>query len=305
MIIGFIGITNTSINLISNLILANTNVDFFIVDNNYSRVNQIIDEFRSLIDFGNYQNKISFEDYQSLEKADILIIDPNQNLVPGMSLADLGIENADAMYKISYLVRQSNFNGISFILGYPNAILCKIFSSASGLVPKKVFGLGNILENIHFNLLFKKLELGDNFGDEFFILGDLGHNFLVSKKIQAKNLDEEKIGIVNKFLEGINQSSIEKTIRKTAEHWLIASVLTEIFLDIFNEKQNFFLLNSWVESFYHLKNDFFSLPVKISLSGQIETKNIQLNENDQQKFLQFIWKKNDLNNLINKYLNIK
>ncbi|CNS20020.1 Uncharacterised protein [Salmonella enterica subsp. enterica serovar Typhimurium str. DT104] len=95
MIIGFIGITNTSINLISNLILTRNEVEFLIIDNNFLRLNQIIEEFNSIIDYGRHKNKINFTNYQNLEKADILIIEPKQNQAPGMNLTDQAIENAE------------------------------------------------------------------------------------------------------------------------------------------------------------------------------------------------------------------
>ncbi|WP_404924253.1 lactate dehydrogenase [Mesomycoplasma hyopneumoniae] len=302
MIIGFIGITNTSINLISNLILTRNEVEFLIIDNNFLRLNQIIEEFNSIIDYGRHKNKINFTNYQNLEKADILIIEPKQNQAPGMNLTDQAIENAEWIYKTGFLVRNSNFNGITFILGYYNSILCKIFSSTSGLIGKKVFGIGTILENIYFNMLLKKTNSDLAKTANFLILGDQGNSFLINQDFKNNEITDKNNEIFDKLIQKINEKSLEKIIRKTAENWLLASILLDILLDIFQQKQSFFLINSWVESFYNIKNDFFTIPVKIDLSGQIETKNINLNKQDQQKLIQFMWKKDELNTLIDKYL---
>ncbi|MXR12924.1 lactate dehydrogenase [Mycoplasma hyopneumoniae] len=302
MIIGFIGITNTSINLISNLILTRNEVEFLIIDNNFLRLNQIIEEFNSIIDYGRHKNKINFTSYQNLEKADILIIEPKQNQAPGMNLTDQAIENAEWIYKTGFLVRNSNFNGIAFILGYYNSILCKIFSSTSGLVGKKVFGIGTILENIYFNMLLKKTNSDLAKTANLLILGDQGNSFLINQDFKNNEITDKNNEIFDKLIQKINEKSLEKIIRKTAENWLLASILLDILLDIFQQKQSFFLINSWVESFYNIKNDFFTIPVKIDLSGQIETKNINLNKQDQQKLIQFMWKKDELNTLIDKYL---
>ncbi|ADQ90677.1 lactate dehydrogenase [Mesomycoplasma hyopneumoniae] len=302
MIIGFIGITNTSINLISNLILTRNEVEFLIIDNNFLRLNQIIEEFNSIIDYGRHKNKINFTNYQNLEKADILIIEPKQNQAPGMNLTDQAIENAEWIYKTGFLVRNSNFNGITFILGYYNSILCKIFSSTSGLVGKKVFGIGTILENIYFNMLLKKTNSDLAKTANLLILGDQGNSFLINQDFKNNEITDKNNKIFDKLIQKINEKSLEKIIRKTAENWLLASILLDILLDIFQQKQSFFLINSWVESFYNIKNDFFTIPVKIDLSGQIETKNINLNKQDQQKLIQFMWKKDELNTLIDKYL---
>lgn len=302
MIIGFIGITNTSINLISNLILTRNEVEFLIIDNNFLRLNQIIEEFNSIIDYGRHKNKINFTNYQNLEKADILIIEPKQNRAPGMNLTDQAIENAEWIYKTGFLVRNSNFNGITFILGYYNSILCKIFSSTSGLIGKKVFGIGAILENIYFNMLLKKTNSDLAKTANFLILGDQGNSFLINQDFKNNEITDKNNEIFDKLIQKINEKSLEKIIRKTAENWLLASILLDILLDIFQQKQSFFLINSWVESFYNIKNDFFTIPVKIDLSGQIETKNINLNKQDQQKLIQFMWKKDELNTLIDKYL---
>ncbi|NYN92089.1 lactate dehydrogenase [Mesomycoplasma hyopneumoniae] len=302
MIIGFIGITNTSINLISNLILTRNEVEFLIIDNNFLRLNQIIEEFNSIIDYGRHKNKINFTNYQNLEKADILIIEPKQNQAPGMNLTDQAIENAEWIYKTGFLVRNSNFNGITFILGYYNSILCKIFSSTSGLVGKKVFGIGTILENIYFNMLLKKTNSDLAKTANFLILGDQGNSFLINQDFKNNEITDKNNEIFDKLIQKINEKSLEKIIRKTAENWLLASILLDILLDIFQQKQSFFLINSWVESFYNIKNDFFTIPVKIDLSGQIETKNINLNKQDQQKLIQFMWKKDELNTVIDKYL---
>ncbi|AAV27585.1 lactate dehydrogenase [Mesomycoplasma hyopneumoniae] len=302
MIIGFIGITNTSINLISNLILTRNEVEFLIIDNNFLRLNQIIEEFNSIIDYGRHKNKINFTNYQNLEKADILIIEPKQNQAPGMNLTDQAIENAEWIYKTGFLVRNSNFNGITFILGYYNSILCKIFSSTSGLVGKKVFGIGTILENIYFNMLLKKTNSDLAKTANLLILGDQGNSFLINQDFKNNEITDKNNEIFDKLIQKINEKSLEKIIRKTAENWLLASILLDILLDIFQQKQSFFLINSWVESFYNIKNDFFTIPVKIDLSGQIETKNINLNKQDQQKLIQFMWKKDELNTLIDKYL---
>ncbi|WP_348571755.1 lactate dehydrogenase [Mesomycoplasma hyopneumoniae] len=302
MIIGFIGITNTSINLISNLILTRNEVEFLIIDNNFLRLNQIIEEFNSIIDYGRHKNKINFTSYQNLEKADILIIEPKQNQAPGMNLTDQAIENAEWIYKTGFLVRNSNFNGITFILGYYNSILCKIFSSTSGLVGKKVFGIGTILENIYFNMLLKKTNSDLAKTANLLILGDQGNSFLINQDFKNNEITDKNNKIFDKLIQKINEKSLEKIIRKTAENWLLASILLDILLDIFQQKQSFFLINSWVESFYNIKNDFFTIPVKIDLSGQIEAKNINLNKQDQQKLIQFMWKKDELNTLIDKYL---
>ncbi|ASU14704.1 L-lactate dehydrogenase [Mesomycoplasma hyopneumoniae] len=256
MIIGFIGITNTSINLISNLILTRNEVEFLIIDNNFLRLNQIIEEFNSIIDYGRHKNKINFTNYQNLEKADILIIEPKQNQAPGMNLTDQAIENAEWIYKTGFLVRNSNFNGITFILGYYNSILCKIFSSTSGLVGKKVFGIGTILENIYFNMLLKKTNSDLAKTANLLILGDQGNSFLINQDFKNNEITDKNNEIFDKLIQKINEKSLEKIIRKTAENWLLASILLDILLDIFQQKQSFFLINSWVESFYNIKNDF-------------------------------------------------
>ncbi|MDW2914458.1 lactate dehydrogenase [Mesomycoplasma ovipneumoniae] len=302
MIIALIGVTNTSINLIYNLILAKINVDFVLIDENFIKTNQIIKELNLIIKQGGYKNKIFLEDYASLEKANILIIDPNQNLVPGMSLVDLALENSEKIYKIGYLVRHSNFNGIAFVLGYNNSILCKIFSFTSGLIGKKVFGIGPNLENMHANLFFNDLNLNIAKDNNFLVLGDHGHSFLIDSNIEKNETTIDKISKIDDYVSQINAEIIENLIRKTPHSRLLGLIMSKILLDILNKSQNFHLLNCWVESFYNIRDDFFSLPVKIDIFGQVKTKDIKLTQVDREKLVKFIWEKNKLLDLTNKFL---
>ncbi|WP_341490807.1 lactate dehydrogenase [Mesomycoplasma ovipneumoniae] len=302
MIIGLIGVTNTSINLIYNLILAKTDVDFLLIDENFIKTNQIIKELNLIIKQGGYKNKIFLENYDSLEKANILIIDPAQNLVPGMSLVDLALENSEKIYKIGYLVRHSSFNGIAFILGYNNSILCKIFSFASGLIGKKVFGIGPNLENMHANLFINDLNLNIVKDNEFLVLGDHGHSFLLDSNIEKNETTIDKISKIDDYVAQTNNETLENLIRKTPHSRVLGLILSKILLDILNQRQNFHLLNCWVESFYNIRDDFFSLPVKIDIFGQVKTKDIKLTQADREKLVKFIWEKNKLLDLTNKFL---
>ncbi|WP_069097843.1 lactate dehydrogenase [Mesomycoplasma ovipneumoniae] len=302
MIIALIGVTNASINLIYNLILAKTNVDFLLIDENFIKTNQIIKELNLIIKHGGYKNKIFLEDYASLEKANILIIDPNQNLVPGMSLVDLALENSEKIYKIGYLVRHSNFNGIAFVLGYNNSILCKIFSFASGLIGKKVFGIGPNLENMHANLFLNDLNLNIVKDNDFLVLGDHGHSFLFDSNIEKNDTTVDKISKIDDYVSQTNGEIIENLIRKTPHSRLLGLIMSKILLDILNQSKNFHLLNCWVESFYNIRDDFFSLPVKIDIFGQVKTKDIKLTQADREKLVKFIWEKNKLLDLTNKFL---
>ncbi|WP_341517623.1 lactate dehydrogenase [Mesomycoplasma ovipneumoniae] len=302
MIIGIIGVTNTSINLIYNLILAKTDVDFLLIDENFIKTNQIIKELNLIIKQGGYKNKVFLEDYGSLEKANILIIDPAQNLVPGMSLVDLALENSEKIYKIGYLVRHSNFNGIAFVLGYNNSILCKIFSFASGLIGKKVFGIGPNLENMHANLFVNDLNLNITKDNEFLVLGDHGHSFLLDSNIEKNETTINKINKIDDYVAQTNNEILENLIRKTPHSRVLGLILSKILLDILNQRQNFHLLNCWVESFYNIRDDFFSLPVKIDIFGQVKTKDIKLTQADREKLVKFIWEKNKLLDLTNKFL---
>ncbi|WP_341515953.1 lactate dehydrogenase [Mesomycoplasma ovipneumoniae] len=302
MIIGIIGVTNTSINLIYNLILAKTDVDFLLIDENFIKTNQIIKELNLIIKQGGYKNKVFLEDYGSLEKANILIIDPAQNLVPGMSLVDLALENSEKIYKIGYLVRHSNFNGIAFVLGYNNSILCKIFSFASGLIGKKVFGIGPNLENMHANLFVNDLNLNIAKDNEFLVLGDHGHSFLLDSNIEKNDTTIDKISKIDDYVVQTNNETLENLIRKTPHSRVLGLILSKILLDILNRRQNFHLLNCWVESFYNIRDDFFSLPVKIDIFGQVKTKDIKLTQADREKLVKFIWEKNKLLDLTNKFL---
>ncbi|MDW2924658.1 lactate dehydrogenase [Mesomycoplasma ovipneumoniae] len=302
MIIGLIGVTNTSINLIYNLILAKTDVDFLLIDENFIKTNQIIKELNLIIKQGGYKNKVFLEDYGSLEKANILIIDPAQNLVPGMSLVDLALENSEKIYKIGYLVRHSNFNGIAFVLGYNNSILCKIFSFASGLIGKKVFGIGPNLENMHANLFVNDLNLDIAKDNEFLVLGDHGHSFLLDSNIEKNDTTIDKISKIDDYVVQTNNETLENLIRKTPHSRVLGLILSKILLDILNKRQNFHLLNCWVESFYNIRDDFFSLPVKIDIFGQVKTKDIKLTQADREKLVKFIWEKNKLLDLTNKFL---
>ncbi|MEG3826309.1 lactate dehydrogenase [Mesomycoplasma ovipneumoniae] len=302
MIIGLIGVTNTSINLIYNLILANTDVDFLLIDENFIKTTQIIKELNLIIKQGGYKNKVFMENYDSLEKANILIIDPAQNLVPGMSLVDLALENSEKIYKIGYLVRHSNFNGIAFVLGYNNSILCKIFSFASGLIGKKVFGIGPNLENMHANLFVNDLNLNIAKDNEFLVLGDHGHSFLLDSNIEKNDTTIDKISKIDDYVVQTNNETLENLIRKTPHSRVLGLILSKILLDILNRRQNFHLLNCWVESFYNIRDDFFSLPVKIDIFGQVKTKDIKLTQADREKLVKFIWEKNKLLDLTNKFL---
>ncbi|MBG0730700.1 lactate dehydrogenase [Mycoplasma sp. 'Moose RK'] len=300
MLIGFIGITETTTNLIYMLIQNKVNADFLIIDHNFAKAKTIIDEFNLLINHKKCQNKIKFADFSSLKMANILIIESDQNLVPGMSLNDLALETAEWIYKISYQVLHASFNGITFILGHNSGILCKIFSAATGLIGKKVFGIGSNLENIELNLALEKVEQATK--GQVFALGDYSQAFFVGKNLRKNGFSDSKIDKFEAILEKINSENLQNFLHKSRKNLFSALIIAEILIAIITEDEKFFLLNCWVESFYSIKNDFFSLPVKIDKTGQVELKNLELDQIDEQKLNRFVWQKNDLLDLISKYL---
>ncbi|ULM98844.1 L-lactate dehydrogenase [Peribacillus frigoritolerans] len=237
---------------------------------------------------------IRFGEYEDCADVDLVVICAGANQKPGETRLDLVDKNLKIFKTIVENVMASGFDGIFLVATNPVDILTYATSHYSGLPKERVIGSGTILDTARFRFL-----LGDYFkvapkNVHAYIIGEHGDSELpvyssadvggipVLKMIERQehykkeDLDEIFINVRDaayKIIEG-----------KGATYYGIAMGLVRITKAILHNENSVLTVSAHLDGQYGEKHVYMGVPAIINRSGIREIVELELNDEEQQKF---------------------
>ena len=238
--------------------------------------------------------KIKYGEYKDCTDMDLVVICAGANQKPGETRLDLVEKNLKIFKSIVDQVMESGFHGIFLVATNPVDILTYATWRYSGLPKNQVIGSGTILDTARFRFL-----LGDYFkvaptNVHAYIIGEHGDSELpayssadvagipVYKLMQRaahykmEDLDEIFVNVRDaayKIIEG-----------KGATYYGIAMGLVRITKAILSNENSVLTVSTYLDGQYGEKDVYIGVPAVINREGIREIVELELAEDEQQKF---------------------
>ncbi|EOR22912.1 L-lactate dehydrogenase [Cytobacillus oceanisediminis] len=237
---------------------------------------------------------IKYGEYKDCTDMDLVVICAGANQKPGETRLDLVEKNLKIFKSIVDQVMESGFHGIFLVATNPVDILTYATWRYSGLPKNQVIGSGTILDTARFRFL-----LGDYFkvaptNVHAYIIGEHGDSELpayssadvagipVYKLMQRaahykmEDLDEIFVNVRDaayKIIEG-----------KGATYYGIAMGLVRITKAILSNENSVLTVSTYLDGQYGEKDVYIGVPAVINREGIREIVELELAEDEQQKF---------------------
>jgi L-lactate dehydrogenase len=237
---------------------------------------------------------ILFGEYKDCADVDIVVICAGANQKPGETRLDLVDKNLIIFKTIVENVMASGFDGIFLVATNPVDILTYATWHYSGLPKGRVIGSGTILDTARFRYL-----IGDYFkiapkNVHAYIIGEHGDSELpvyssadvggipilkmIERQEQYKKEDLDEIFI------NVRDAAYKIIEGKGATYYGIAMGLARITKAILNNENSVLTVSAHLDGQYGEKNVYMGVPAIINRSGIREIVELELNEEEQQKF---------------------
>ncbi|UII54862.1 L-lactate dehydrogenase [Cytobacillus spongiae] len=246
------------------------------------------------IPFAPSPTKIWFGDYSDCRDADLVVICAGANQKPGETRLDLVEKNTKIFKSIVDQIMANGFDGIFLVATNPVDILTYAVWKFSGLPKERVIGSGTILDTARFRYL-----LGDYFNVDTrnvhaYIIGEHGDTELpvwsqadiAGKPISGwtKNKEDFKQKDLDDLFLNVRDAAYHIINRKGATYYGIAMGLVRLTKAILQNENSVLTVSAYLDGEYGHKDVYIGVPAVVNRSGIREVVEIQLNEDETQKF---------------------
>ncbi|MDR4889575.1 L-lactate dehydrogenase [Fredinandcohnia sp. QZ13] len=237
---------------------------------------------------------IKFGSYEDCKNVDLVVICAGANQKPGETRLDLVEKNLKIFKEIVENVMASGFDGIFLVATNPVDILTYATWKYSGLPKERVIGSGTILDTARFRYL-----LGEYFyvapkNIHAYIIGEHGDSelpvyssayigTLPIKKYMQRNETYKKEDLDDIFIR-VRDAAYEIIKSKGATYYGIAMGLARITKAIFSNENAVLTVSAHLDGQYGEENVYIGVPCVINRNGIREIMELELNEEEQQKF---------------------
>ncbi|WP_438824619.1 L-lactate dehydrogenase [Bacillus sp. JJ1521] len=237
---------------------------------------------------------IKFGTYDDCRNVDLVVICAGANQKPGETRLDLVEKNLKIFKEIVENVMASGFDGIFLVATNPVDILTYATWKYSGLPKERVIGSGTILDTARFRYL-----LGDYFNVapkniHAYIIGEHGDSELPVYssayigalpiiKYMERNEKYKKEDLDDIFIR-VRDAAYEIIKSKGATYYGIAMGLARITKAIFSNENAVLTVSAHMDGHYGQENVYIGVPCVINRNGIREIMELELNEEEQQKF---------------------
>ena len=225
--------------------------------------------------------------------ADIVVITAGANQKPGQTRLELLKINAKIIKEITENVVKSGFDGIFVIATNPVDLMTYVVEKVSKFPTSKVIGSGTVLDTCRLRYIIgDKLQISPK-NVHAYIMGEHGdssfavwsHSYVGCKPmidvIKERNLDQTFLDSVYKE---VQQEAYEIINKKKATYYGIGLSLTKIVKTILDNENEIITVSTYIDGNYGHSGLFIGVPAVITNKGVREILNINLSEEEQNKF---------------------
>ncbi|TYR81525.1 L-lactate dehydrogenase [Priestia megaterium] len=237
---------------------------------------------------------IRYGQYQDCSNVDLVVICAGANQKPGETRLDLVEKNLKIFKTIVENVMASGFDGIFLVATNPVDILTYATWRYSGLPKERVIGSGTILDTARFRyLLGEYFNISPN-NVHAYIIGEHGDSELpvyssadvggipVLKMIDRK--DEYKKEELDDIFINVRDAAYKIIKGKGATYYGIAMGLVRITKALLHNEECILTVSALLEGEYGEKQVYIGVPAVINRHGIREIVELELSEEEKQKF---------------------
>ncbi len=230
-------------------------------------------------------------DYAKIGDSDIVVITAGLARQPGMSREDLLKKNAATIKKIITEVVKYAPNAIVLMVTNPLDILTYVALKSSGFKPKKVIGMGGILDSTRFaNLIAKELNVcGDCI--QALVIGAHGKKMIplvrycsIAGISITEFLAEEKL---NKIIAAtVNRGTqIVSLLGRGSAYYAPSAAAFLMIKAILEDEQRLVSACAYLDGEYGLKDICIGVPVKLGRNGIEEIIQLKLTDKEHKELV--------------------
>ncbi|MGL5379268.1 L-lactate dehydrogenase [Clostridium sp.] len=228
--------------------------------------------------------------------SDIIIITAGVGQKPGETRLDL----VDKNYKIfkSFIPKIAKLSpeSVLLVVSNPVDILSYMTYKLSGFPKNRVIGSGTVLDTARLRSLIGKYFSIDGRSIDGFVLGEHGDSeFVPWSSLRIGNIDiksfSEQYSIEwdkdteTVISDDVKNSAYEVIKRKGATSFAVAVALTRIVKAILGDEKTILSVSSLLEDYLGVKDTYLSVPTVVGRNGVEKILNVDLSEEEHEKFL--------------------
>lgn len=287
--VAIIGCGNVGATMAYAILLDGSVTDLTLIDINKERAQGILLDLEHSLPFTSFANLEAGDDYSACAGSHIVIVTAGKRQAEGQTRLDLAADNRKIFQDIIPKIVKAAPDAILLIVTNPVDALTHEALKASGFPPGRVFGSGTILDTARLQFhISQKLKIHPRSIDAY-ILGEHGDSsFPVwsSASVIGKPILE-----FPGFTREIADQCYEET--KNAAYriihdvgftcYSIATAAREIVRNVFEDTRQVFMLSTLLQNYHGHSDVCLSVPCVLGRQGIIETLQIPLNKEEQEK----------------------
>lgn len=231
--------------------------------------------------------------YEECKDANIVVITAGASQLPGQTRLDLLQTNAKIIKEVTQDTVNAGFNGIFIIASNPVDILTYIVQKTSQFPTNRVIGSGTVLDTARLRFLLGRHLNVSSKNIHAYIMGEHGDSSFVpwSKSyVGCKPLIDilkqrgELSDILEKMHEQVRDEAYEIITRKKSTYYGIGIGLTKIIKAILNDEHEILTISTFLNGEYGKNDISIGVPAIVTNKGVQEILQLELTEEEKQKF---------------------
>ncbi len=231
--------------------------------------------------------------YEECKDANIVVITAGASQLPGQTRLDLLQTNAKIIKEVTQDTVNAGFNGIFIIASNPVDILTYIVQKTSQFPTNRVIGSGTVLDTARLRFLLGRHLNVSSKNIHAYIMGEHGDSSFVpwSKSyVGCKPLIDilkqrgELSDILEKMHEQVRDEAYEIIARKKSTYYGIGIGLTKIIKAILNDEHEILTISTFLNGEYGKNDISMGVPAIVTNKGVQEILQLELTEEEKQKF---------------------
>lgn len=240
-----------------------------------------------------HKMNIKAGDYDECKDANIVVITAGLAQKPGQSRLELAKENTKIVKEITEKVMENEFKGIFIVVTNPVDLMSYVVLKTSKLPKSKVIGSGTVLDTARLRYLIGEYLKVSNKNVHAYILGEHGDSSLVpwehcyigcKKMIDIMKDNHLPMEDLEKIHDKVWNAAYEIIEKKKATYYGIGMALNRIIKAILNDENAILTVSTYQEGEYQQEGIYIGVPAIINKRGVKEILQLNLNEQDQEKF---------------------
>lgn len=289
MKVGIVGAGNVGSTLAYTLLLEGMTSRITLVDQNKEKARGEALDLSQGLCYVHY-TEIEAGDYENLSDSEVIIITAGIGRKPGESRLELAAKNIGLFKEIIPKITNVNQKAILFVVSNPVDILTYATLRISESKPKKVFGLGNVLDSARLRHTLGQYFNVDPGNVHAYMLGehgDTGFPLLSAAYIGCTNITDlpgYKQEEITKRVENVKNSSIEIIKSKGYTSYAVALSISKVLDSIYRNKKRVQPISVYLEDYYGADDVCMSVPSIVDNTGVKEILQVKMNPQEHAQF---------------------